>query len=74
MPYKYVGMTTLYIAKHPIGVTVRTHLPLTERAVMGDISMLLIEGEEFCGLSFEQLEQIAVISGKVEVDDLPEPN
>lgn len=65
-------MTTLYIDKHPIGLTLYTRLPEYERNMMGDIRMLLIEGERYGGLSFGQLAHIAATTGRIESDDLPE--
>jgi len=65
-------MTCLYIAKHPLGVTLRTRLPGDEREKIGDISMLLIDGEAYGGLTYSQLERIAATSGMIDADELSE--
>lgn len=51
---------TIYVDWHPLGVVVRTKANERE---------LLIEGEAFCCMSFEELKRIAESTGKVELDD-----
>lgn len=65
-------MTTLYVSKHPIGLKLSTRLPEAELGSVEDFSMLLIEGEFFGGLSYEELESIAITSGSVDSERLTE--
>lgn len=60
-------MTTLYVNVHPVGLIVSTFLNDQERQVIEDVRLLLIPGEEFCGLSFDQLAQIAGTTHKIDI-------
>lgn len=63
-------MTTLYVARHPLGVTLYTRLSESEQATLGNISILMIEGENYGGLNYAYFAQIAATTGRIESEDL----
>ena len=64
------GVGLLYVRRHPLGVVVFTRLSRHEQAQLGDHSELVIPGESFGGLGYDQLAAVADHPGSVCVSRL----
>jgi hypothetical protein len=62
---------SLFVRQHPLGVVVYTKLSAKEKSAIGnDVSELLLPGESFGGLGFDELERIARGNGEVSPSSL----
>lgn len=62
---------TLYVLPHALGVILRSHVPEADRVVLGDLSELIIDGDSFGGLSYQQIVALASAhKGMIDESDL----
>lgn len=71
MCISYCRMTLLYVAPHADSVELFTKLDEKEACVVGDARILLLRGEDFLGLSFDQYCEIAATTGHIDTSELP---
>ena len=61
---------TLYLSRNRFGLRIFTQLDLWEGDVVGDVADILLPGQAFGGLSYDELAILAATEGKVDSDRL----